>query len=154
MALEENEVFIKFLKKNKDVFAWTYTLMSGHDPKIAMHRLFVGPDEGPVKQRLKRMHPGLASKLEAEVEKLIKANFKREVEYRTSLANKVLVKKKNVQIRICIYFWDLNKACPRDDFSISHTNLLVDTTLGYGALTLIDGYSRSNQIKYTKKTRK
>lgn len=40
------------------------------------------------------MHPELASKIEAEVEKLIKDDFKREVEYPTWLANIVPVKKK------------------------------------------------------------
>lgn len=35
----EEGVHFNFLKKNRDVFAWTYTEMLGADPKISMHRL-------------------------------------------------------------------------------------------------------------------
>lgn len=41
-------------------------------------------------------------------------------------------------------FWDLNKACPQDDFLAPHTGLLVDFTTGYGTLTFMDGYSKYN----------
>lgn len=27
-------------------------------------------------------------------------------------------KKKNSKIQLCVYFWDINKACPRDEFSL------------------------------------
>lgn len=61
------------------------------------------------------MHPDLAAKVEAEVEKLITPKFIWEVQFPISLANIVPIKKKNEQIRGYIDFRDLNEACPKDD---------------------------------------
>jgi len=44
-------------------------------------------------------------------------------------------------------FRDLNNACPKDDFPLPITELLVDTTTGFGALSFMDGFSGYNQIK-------
>lgn len=48
---------------------------------------------------------------------------------------------------IYAYFQDINKACPIDDFSIPYTDLMVDDTRGYEALTFIDGYSEYSKTK-------
>jgi hypothetical protein len=53
-----------------------------------------------------------------EVEKLLQADFIREVDYPKWLAIVVLVKKSNGKWRICIDFTDLNKACPNDSFPL------------------------------------
>ena len=42
----------------------------------------------------------------------------KEVFYPECLVNIVVVKKKNGKWRVCVDFTDLNKACPRDPFSI------------------------------------
>lgn len=53
-----------------------------------------------------------------EVKKLLTADFIREVTYLEWLANVVLVKKVNGKWRVCINYTDLNKACPKDCFSL------------------------------------
>lgn len=58
----------------------------------------------------------------------------------------VPVKKKNGQIRVCVNFRDLNKACPKDDFPLLLTEQMVDATTEYEALSFMDGYSGYNQI--------
>jgi len=85
--------------------------------------------------------------INAEVEKLIKANFIHEVQYLTWLANIVPVRKKNGQLRICVDFRDLNNACLKDDFPLPITDLHMDATTGFGALSFMDGFSSYNQIK-------
>ncbi|XP_028100105.1 uncharacterized protein LOC114299540 [Camellia sinensis] len=57
------------------------------------------------------------------------------------------INKKNGQIKVCIDFCDLNEACPKDDFSLPITELLVDATTGYETLSFMDGYSGYNQIR-------
>ena len=47
-----------------------------------------------------------------EVEKLLEADFIRELFYPDWLANMVMVKKSNDKWRMCVDFTDLNKACP------------------------------------------
>ena len=53
-----------------------------------------------------------------EVAKLLEADFISEVFYPDWLANVVMVKKSNGKWRMCINFIDLNKACPKDNFSL------------------------------------
>lgn len=48
---------------------------------------------------------------------------------------------------VCIDYRDLNNACPKDNFPLPLTKLLVDATMAYEALSFIDGYSGYNQIQ-------
>lgn len=62
--------------------------------------------------------PELVTQVEVEVNKLIEAGFIREVKYPSWISNIVPVKRKNGQIRVCVDFRDLNKACSKDDFHL------------------------------------
>jgi len=75
----------------------------------------------------------------AEVDKLIKAGFIKEIQYPRWLANIVPVEKKNGQIQVCVDFRDLNRACPKDDFPLPITEMVVDATTGFEALSFMDG---------------
>ena len=68
------------------------------------------------------------------------------VEYPEWLANVVPVPKKDDKVRVCVDFRDLNKASPKDDFSLPHIDMLVDSTTGHSMLSFMDGLSRYNQI--------
>ncbi|KAG7537008.1 Ribonuclease H-like superfamily [Arabidopsis suecica] len=70
----------------------------------------------------------------------------REVQYPEWVANTVVVKKKNGKDRVCIDFTDLNKACPKDSFPLSHIDRLVESTAGNELLTFMDAFSGYNQI--------
>ena len=67
-------------------------------------------------------------------------------EYLEWLANVVLVPKKDGKVRVYVDFRDLNKASHKDDFSLPHINMLVDSTAGYSMLSFMDGFSGYNQI--------
>ena len=84
--------------------------------------------------------------IEVEVNKLIDAGFIREVKYPTWIANIVPVRKKNGQLRICVYFRDLNDACPKDDFPLPVTEIMIDATTGHEALSFMDCTAGYNQI--------
>ena len=68
------------------------------------------------------------------------------VEYPKWLANVVHVPKKNGKVRVCVDFRDLNKASPKDDFPLSHIDLLVDNTADHSMLSFMDGFSGYNKI--------
>lgn len=72
--------------------------------------------------------------------KLLKARFIHDFRYQKWLTNIVPVRKKNGQIRVCIDYMDLNSVYPKDDFPLPLTELLVDATIGYEALSFMDGY--------------
>ncbi|XP_062099929.1 uncharacterized protein LOC133805791 [Humulus lupulus] len=63
------------------------------------------------------------------------------VKYPIWLANIVIVIKKNGQLRICVNYQDLNWVCPKDEFPLPITELLVDSTTGFDALSFMDGFS-------------
>ena len=105
--------------------------MPGLDPNVAVHKLAISEGVKPVKQPQRRFSLELTIQINAEVDKLIRANFIREIQYPIWLANIVPV----WQLRICVDFRDLNNACPKDDFPLPVTELLVDATTGFGALS-------------------
>ena len=82
-----------------------------------------------------------------EVNKLLAANFIREVHYLEWLANVVMVKKANGKWRMCVDFTDLNQACPKDSFPLPRIDQLVDSTAGHKLLTFMDAFSGYNQIQ-------
>ena len=63
------------------------------------------------------------------------------------LSNIVPVKKKNGQIRCCVDFRNLNKACPKDEFPLPNMDLLIDSAARNAMFSFMDGFSGYNQIK-------
>uniref|UniRef100_A0A2N9J4N8 Uncharacterized protein n=1 Tax=Fagus sylvatica TaxID=28930 RepID=A0A2N9J4N8_FAGSY len=143
----EEKEYLELLTEYKDVFAWTYKEMPGLDPRVAVHRLAIKQEARPVKQAQRRFRPELLPQIEAEVNKLEQAGFIRKVQFPKWIANIVPVRKKNGQIRVCVDFRDLNRACPKDDFPLPNTELMVDSTIGHEALSFMDGSSGYNQIR-------
>jgi len=57
------------------------------------------------------------------------------------------VLKKNRKIRVCIDFRDLNAACPKDEYPLHITDIMIDNTCGFEKMSFMDGFSGYNQIK-------
>uniref|UniRef100_A0A2N9HBH7 Retrotransposon gag domain-containing protein n=1 Tax=Fagus sylvatica TaxID=28930 RepID=A0A2N9HBH7_FAGSY len=87
------ESLVQFMKKNKDVFAWSHENMPGINPSIISHKLNVNPSLRPVKQKQRVFALERNEAIMEEVDKLLTANFIREVFYPDWLANVVMVKK-------------------------------------------------------------
>ena len=68
------------------------------------------------KQKLIRMRTEWLLKIKEEVTKQLKVGFIKLVHQAKWIANVMLVPKKNGNVRMCVDFRDLNKACPKDDF--------------------------------------
>ncbi|TYK29707.1 uncharacterized protein E5676_scaffold3607G00170 [Cucumis melo var. makuwa] len=147
LSSEEEGKYMSLLTEYKDIFAWSYKEMPGLDPKVVVHHLAIKPGYRLIKQAQQRFRPELIPQIEVEVNKLIEVGFIREVKYPTWIANIVLVRKKNGQLRVCVDFRDLNNACPKDDFSLPITEIMVDATTGHEALSFMDGSSGYNQIR-------
>ena len=82
-----------------------------------------------------------------EIEKLLEVKFIRPIDYSEWMENVVLVKKPTGEIRVCIDFRALNKACPKDDFLLPNIDMIIDSLAGYEMLSFMDGFSGYNQIK-------
>ena len=77
---------------------------------------------------------------------MLKCGFIRTARYVDWLANIVHVVKKNGTLKVCIDFRDLNLATPKDEYPMPVAEMLVDSAAGHEYLSLLDGYSRYNQI--------
>ena len=136
----------RFLRQNKDIFAWKQADMGGIDPTVITHRLNVSPFFKPVKQKRRSFAPERQKAINKEVGKLLQAGAIREVEYLEWLANVILVKKANDKWRLCIDFTDVNRACPKDSFPFQRIDLIVDATTGHELPSFMDAFSGYNQI--------
>lgn len=48
---------------------------------------------------------------------------------------------------MCIIYSYLNKACPKDYYTLPNIDQLIDATAGYELLSFMDAFSGYNQIK-------
>ena len=139
------------LQKYRDVFAWTYDEMPGLDPGLVVHSLNVDPGVRPVVQLARVFHTEVEAQIIQEVMKLLTAGFIKPIQHPKWLFNIVPVKKRNGQIRCCMDFRNLNKACPKDEFPLPNIDLLVDSAVGSFMFSFMDGYNGYNQIRMVAK---
>ena len=148
---KEKSKLILLLKEFKDVFAWDYNEMPGLDPGLVAHTLNVDPEAKSVAQPARIFHTEIEGQIVKEVQKLLVAGFIKSIQHPRWLSNIVLVKKKNGQIRCCVDFKNLNKACPKDKFPLPNMDLLIDSAAGSAMFSFMDGFSGYNQIKMAPK---
>ena len=138
---------VEFLKKNLDIFTWTYKDIPGIDNKVIEHRLNFDPTKKLIQQKRRVFTPKRNKVVMEEVEKLLAANFIREVFYPKWLANVIMVKNSNGKWQMCIDFMNPNCACPKDSFPLPRIDQVMDSTASHELLAFMDAFSGYNQIR-------
>ena len=121
------------------------------DPGLVAHTLNVDPEAKPVAQPARIFHTKIEGQIVREVLKLLAARFVKPIQHLHWLSNIIPIKKKNSQIRCCVNFRNLNKACPKDEFPLPNMDLLIDSVAGSAMFSFMDGFSRYNQIRMAPK---
>lgn len=134
------KVFSDIIYRWPTKFTWSYVDMLGLDPELVVHHLTTDPNVKPVMQKLWKMHPRIALSVKAELKKILEVKFIRPIDYSEWISNIDPNSKLDKSIRVCTDFWDLNKACPKDDFPLPNINILVDLTTGHEMLSLVDAF--------------
>ncbi|XP_075661680.1 uncharacterized protein LOC142631397 [Castanea sativa] len=116
LLVEEKLELVAFLKNNIDVFAWDAYEVPRVDISFICYHLNVNFAAIPRRQPPRRSSKEHSKAIKEEGLKLKKAGAIKEVFYPEWLAHIVIMKKKNGKWRVCVYFTDLNKACPKDSF--------------------------------------
>nr|KYP56094.1 Retrovirus-related Pol polyprotein from transposon 17.6 [Cajanus cajan] len=98
--------------------------MPGIDPNFLCHKLSISREARPIAQRRQKTGEEKKAAIEAEVARLLEAQFIREVHYTTWLANVVMVRKPNGKWRMCTDYTNLNKACPKDAYPLPNIDRL------------------------------
>jgi len=101
------------------------------------------PECHPIKQRLRRMKPNVSLKIK-EVEKQFNAEFLAVAQYPQWVANVVPVPKKDGKVRMCVDYRDLDRASPKDDFSLLYIDTLVGNTTTSSLYSFMDEFSGYN----------
>jgi hypothetical protein len=143
------EIKIKYaelLRKYKDVFPWSYDKLRTYDTTIMEHKIPLKPGVKPFKQKLKQINPILLPIIEKEVKKLLDAKIIVPMRYSESVANLVLVKKKNSEIRLCVDFGNLNRSSLKDNYPLPNMDHVLEKVVGDNIMSMIDGFSDYNQI--------
>ena len=58
-----------------------------------------------------------------------------------------MVPEKDKKVRMCIDYKDLNRASPKDNFFLSHINILVDNMVKNSLFSFMDDFFGYNQIR-------
>jgi hypothetical protein len=143
---DEIVTYTSLFKEFCDIFAWSYEEIAGIDPAIVVHEIKTYPDAKPVQQRLRPVHPHKAVAIKLEVEKLLKAGFIYPMALTDWVSNPVPIDKKGGNIRVCIDYRDITKACPKDNFPAPFVDQIVDDCARSEIFSLMDGFSGYNQI--------
>ena len=83
-------------------------------------------------------------KIKEEVKKQLDAGFLEVAKYPQWVANIVPVSKKDGKVRMCVDYWDLNRASPKDNFPLPHIDTLVDNTTKHFLFSFMDEFSGYN----------
>uniref|UniRef100_A0A2N9GBC8 Integrase catalytic domain-containing protein n=1 Tax=Fagus sylvatica TaxID=28930 RepID=A0A2N9GBC8_FAGSY len=134
-----------------NVFAWDYDEMPVIDPGLVAHSLNVEPGTRPVVQPMRTFHMEVEAQITQDVKKLFATRFIKPIQNSRWLSNIMPVKKKNGQIRCCVDFHNLNKACPKDEFPLPNMDFLIDLAAGHATFSFIDGFNGYNQIRMSTK---
>ncbi|GJX02786.1 hypothetical protein Tco_0188702 [Tanacetum coccineum] len=126
LPLHFKKELVKILRDNADIFTWEYsdmtriprTLKIRSEVFITEHKLNENKKIIPVHQKKRGIAPEQSAATSKEVEELKKARILSETRYQTWVANTVMVKKTNEAWRMCVNFSYINKACPKDCYSL------------------------------------
>ena len=120
--------------------------MPGIPWDVIEHALCLILGSKPTKERLRRFDDERRRAIGEEITKLLAAGFIREVFHSDWLANPILVKKKIGKWRMYVDYTGLNKACPKDHFSLPRIDQIVDSTSGCEILSFLNACSGYHQI--------
>jgi hypothetical protein len=133
------------------MFAWQPADMLGVPRELTEHKLKVYPQARPIRQKLHCFTRDKREAIRVGLARLVSVGFIREVLHPEWLVNLVLVLKMNkVDWRMCVYYTDLNKHCPKDPFGLLRIDQVVDSTADCSMLSFLDCYSGYHQISLAK----
>src|ERR1700733_7963853 len=104
------------------------------------------PDQKPIQQKLRKIHPNLESQIKFELNKILKLNIIFLVRHSKWVSNMVPISKKNGDIRICIDFRNLNRAFQKDNFPLPTMEQILQSVAGSELMSFLNGFSGYNQV--------
>jgi hypothetical protein len=88
----------------------------------------------------------LLSTMEKDIKKLLDAKIIIPLRYSYWIANLVLLRKKNGEIKLCVDFKNLNMCSRKDNYPLPKMEHILQKVSGSSVMSFIDGFSGYNQI--------
>ena len=132
------------MKEFANVFSWEYSDLKTYDTSIIQHRITLEKDTIPFKQNLRPISPLLLPMIEKEIQNLLNAKIIIPLRYSKWIANLVIVRKKNGEIRLCVDFRNLNKCSKKDNYPLPKMEHLLQRVSRASVMSFLDGFSRYN----------
>jgi hypothetical protein len=92
------------------------------------------------------MRTEVLEEVKKEIVKMLEAGFIRPCRYAEWISSIVLVQKKDGRWRVCVDFWDLNRATPKDEYPMPVAEMLINAAAGNKILSFVDGNTVYIQI--------
>jgi hypothetical protein len=146
LTVDQKFEYCSIMKEFTNVFSWKYCDMKTYDPEVIQHKIPLKKDIIPFKQKLRPISPLLLSVIEREIKKLLDAKIIIPLRYSQSIANLVIMRKKNGEIRLCVEFRNLNKCSKKDNYPLPKMEHLLQRISGATVMYFLDGLSGYNQI--------
>jgi hypothetical protein len=118
--------------------------MPGLSRDLVEHRLPIKPGFRPFKQAPRSFNPLLHSRVKEEIDRLLKAKFIQPCRYAQCVSNIVHVY--STGIWICVDFRNLNRATPKDEYSMPIAESLINRASGNRIISFLDGNAGYNKI--------
>jgi hypothetical protein len=115
-------------------------------PDVIQHKIPLEKDIIPFKQKLRPISPLLLPVIEKEIKKLLDAKIIIPLRYSKWIANLVVVRKKNGEIRLCVDYINLNKFSKKDNYPLPNMEHLLQRISGATVMSFLDGFSGYNQV--------
>jgi hypothetical protein len=146
LTVDQKFEYCSILKEFSDVFAWKYSDLKTYDPEIIQHKIPLEKDTIPFKQKLRPISPLLFPIIEREIKKILDAKIINPLRYSKWIANLVIVRKKNGEVRLCVDFRNLNICSKKDNYPLPKMEHLLQRFSGAIVMSFLDGFSDYNQI--------
>ena len=120
---------------------------------MMQHMIPIKEGAKPVQQKLRKMHPSLEPTVKAELNKLLATHIIFPIRHMQWVANLVPVHKKNGDIRLCVDFWNLNRALNKDRYLVPSMEETLQQVSGSEMFSLLDGFLRYKKVLVTPEDR-
>lgn len=129
-----------------DVFSYSSEEIPGIDSSIMVHEIknYLGAKH--VHQKLQHVYSRKTTTIKEEVEELSKVGFIYPMPLTKWVSNIVLLMKKQGTICICVYYWDLNRAYPKENYLDTFIDQIIDNCSIGAIFSFMDGCCVYNKI--------
>lgn len=128
------------------MFAWSYDDLKAYREDLFQHEIPLRDNAKPFRQKQRPINPTLAPKMQEELMILRDETIIKPIRHSSWVSNLVPVRKKNGDIRLCVYFRNLNVSSLKENYPLPNIEAMLQRVIGCELMSMMDGFSGYNQL--------